>query len=137
MKNLQTDRCGPGAADKEASNMKQQSLLAEIWSSELRCTCFIDPDDMEFKDTMEKRPQKVGVACGIRHDLQISKNWHGETCGENNSMSRRSNYACIVEAHESTRKHLGKTQQKEHEDRIAGKGVQFRNMDRFHKDSPY
>ena len=47
---------------------------------------------------------------------------HGESCGENKPNTRRSKYACIVEAHGSTRKCIGKTQQKNHEARIAGKG---------------
>ena len=45
----------------------------------------------------------------------------GEPCGKVPN-TRRSRYACIVEAHESARKRLERTQPKAHEDRIAGKG---------------
>ena len=47
---------------------------------------------------------------------------HKEACGENEPNTRRSRYACIVEAHESTRKRLEKTHQKGHEDRVVEKG---------------
>ena len=43
-----------------------------------------------------------------------------ETCVE--SGNRKSKHACVVEAHESTRKRLERTLQKDQEDRIAGKG---------------
>ena len=47
-----------------------------------------------------------------------------ETCGE--SDTRRSLYACIVEAHKLTKKRFERTLPKDHEDHIAGKGfVQF------------
>ena len=52
--------------------------------------------------------------------------WPGETCGENKSITRRSKHACIVEARESARKRTGKTQQKDHEDHIAG--VEFGSL---------
>ena len=52
----------------------------------------------------------------------------GEACGKEPD-TRRSRYACIVEAHESTRKRLEKTQLKDHEDRIAGKG--FNSMSHY------
>ena len=68
----------------------------------------------------ENRAQKVG---GNPSCLARFKNLgHGETCGENKSNTRRSKYACIVEAHRSTRKRIGKTQQKNHEDHTLGKG---------------
>ena len=44
-----------------------------------------------------------------------------ETCGE--SSNRKSRHARIVEVHESTRKRLERTLPKDHEDHIAGKGV--------------
>ena len=54
---------------------------------------------------------------------------HKEACGENEPNTRRSRCACIVEAHESTRKRLEKTQQKGHEDRIVEKG--FNSLSHF------
>ena len=37
--------------------------------------------------------------------------------------TRKSEYACIADANESTRKRLEETQPKDHEDHSAGKGV--------------
>ena len=48
---------------------------------------------------------------------------HRKTCGECKIHTRRSKYACIVEAHESTRKCFGKIQPKDHEDCHVWKGV--------------
>ena len=47
---------------------------------------------------------------------------HGETCRTNSSNTRRSRYACIIEAHESTRTRTGKTEARDHRDLIAEKG---------------
>ena len=51
---------------------------------------------------------------------KVKKHQYRETCCE--SDTRRSKHACVVEAHESTRRRLGRTLPKDHEDRIAGKG---------------
>ena len=40
----------------------------------------------------------------------------------NSSNTRRSRYTCVIEAHESTRTHMGKTEDREHNDLIADKG---------------
>ena len=48
-----------------------------------------------------------------------------ETCST--SGTRKTKYACIVEADESTLKRLGGTVHKDHEDHIAGKGINSLN----------
>ena len=48
-----------------------------------------------------------------------------ETCP--NPDAPKTKYACIVEANESTRKRLEGTLQKDHEDHIAGKGINSLN----------
>ena len=50
---------------------------------------------------------------------------HGETCSS--SGARKTKYACIVEADESTRKRLEGTLHEDHEDHIAGKGINSLN----------
>ena len=60
-------------------------------------------------------PMESAMSCKVQN-LR-----HEEACGENKTTTRRSRHACIVEAYESTRKRLEKTQPKDHEDRIAGK----------------
>ena len=58
-----------------------------------------------------------------------------ETCGE--SDTRRSKYACIVEAHKSTRKRLERTLPEDHEDRVAGEGLySFSHCNLLHKFTP-
>ena len=73
----------------------------------------------------KKRRKTRGKSWNFRREAAIpckvkNHQWR-ETCGE--SDTRGSKYACIVEAHESTRKRLERTLPKNHEDRIAGKGV--------------
>ena len=47
-------------------------------------------------------------------------NWHGETrCAHNNS--RKTRYACVVEAHDKATRRIGKTQPRDHGDLIAEK----------------
>ena len=82
----------------------------------------IDPDDTEFKDTMKNARKKLEIPIDSDMPCKVENLGHGKTCGENKPNTRRSKYAYIVEAHESTRKRIRKTQQKDHEDHIAGKG---------------
>ena len=53
---------------------------------------------------------------------KVQKLGHGESAGKNESNTRRSKYACVVEAHESARTGL-ENSTKLYEDRIAGKGI--------------
>ena len=100
-KNLQMDSRGPGAADKNQGTSRPDSLWPEIWSSMsyaaqhkekqrwafekpkldnagiLRSIYFIDPDDMEFKDTMENARKKLDA-------LQGSKHWQRENLWRTN-----------------------------------------------------
>ena len=95
---LQTDTRGPGGRWQQF----KQHLGPAIWSSmstaaqheekqhwaiekpkhdnarQLRSIYFIDPDDMEFKDTVKNASKKVRVVHGIRHALQGSKPWPQE-----------------------------------------------------------
>ena len=52
---------------------------------------------------------------------KIRRGNHGETCSS--SGIHKTKYACILEADESTRKRLEGTLHKDHEDHIAGKGI--------------
>ena len=61
---------------------------------------------------------------------------HRETQSESNEIGKWKN-ACVVEAHESARTRIGKTQQKDHENRIAGKGFNSSSRHNLvHKFSP-
>ena len=72
---------------------------------------------------MKNARKKLELPMESATPCKVQKLWRGETCGEKNSIARRSKYACIVQAHEPTRKRNGKTQQKDHEDHIAGRRV--------------
>ena len=62
----------------------------------------------------------------------IRRGKYGETCSS--SGIRKTKYACIVEADESTRQRLEETQHKNHEDHIAGKGINlFNHYNLVHK----
>ena len=73
---------------------------------------YINPDDMEFKDTLKnarknEMPLESAVPCKI-------------VCTKD--TFRRTRYACIIEAHESTRTRSGTTQPRDHEDHVAENG---------------
>ena len=58
--------------------------------SKLRSNCFIDPDDMEFKDTMKNEGKKLESSMDSAMPCKVRSLGHGETCGENESNTRRS-----------------------------------------------
>ena len=64
-------------------------------------------------------PKPAAMLCKIRRGK------HGETCSS--CGTRKTKYACIVEADESTRKRLERTLNKDHEDHIAGWGMNSLN----------
>ena len=58
-----------------------------------------------------QRAKKLELPLEFRHDLQNyiqHKLGHWVTRGENDSNTRRARYACLVEAHETTRTRIGK-----------------------------
>ena len=69
---------------------------------------FITTDDMVSKDTIKNARNKLGSSLESAMPCKDQNLGNGETCGEIKSNTRNSTYACIVEAHESTRKRLGK-----------------------------
>ena len=93
----------------------------------LRGICFIDAEDMEFKETIKNARRKLetpmvpAMPC-----MTCKKNNHGETCSKTNDF--RSKFACILEASESTRMRMEESLPKYHEDHIAGKGTIQCNM---------
>ena len=66
---------------------------------------FIDSEDVEFKETMKKRTRKLELPMEAAMPCEVMNHQYRETCGE--SDNRKSNHACIVEAHESTRNCFG------------------------------
>ena len=82
----------------------------------LRGIYFIDPEDDEYKETITKL--KKNWKFGTKH-LELQET---EARSDEFSKIPKTKHACIVEAHESTRKRLESSLQKDHEDHIAGKG---------------
>ena len=96
----------------------------------LRGIYFIDQADEEFKETGKKNarrksevPMPAAMPCKIRGGK------YRETC--RNPDASKTKYACIVEADEGTRKRLKGTLHKDHEDHIAGKGINSLNHYNF------
>ena len=84
----------------------------------LRSIYFIDPADVEFRETTKKRtwrklevPMPAAMPCEIREE----------------STGTQTKHACIVEADESTRKRLEGTLHKDQEEHIAGRGINSLN----------
>ena len=103
----------------------------QIWSDEkpkldnarrLRGIYFIDPEDKEFKETIENARKKLEMPMDLAMPCKTSKTCkHGETRGKTNEI--KSKLACILEASESTRQRMGESLPTHHEDHISGKGV--------------
>ena len=83
----------------------------------LREIYFIDPEDMEFKETIKKARKKLETSVAPAMPCKIVKN-----CGCGGSNKSKTKLACILEAHESTRMRMGNSTPSNHEDHIAGKG---------------
>ena len=149
MKNLQTDTCD---LTKIQATSRPDLFWPAIWSGvsqaahrkekqhwateepkldnarKLRGIYFIDPDDMEFKDRMRNRRAKSWRRLWIQPCCVRFKTWSTERpVAQTNPNTRRSKYACLVEAHESTRKRIVKTQQQIVRIALLGSGISLRH----------
>ena len=86
----------------------------------LRGIYFIDPEEAEFKGTIKNARKKLEESMEPPVPCKIKCVQSQETCRK--SDTHRSKHACIVEANESTKKRLERTQHKGQEDLIADKG---------------
>ena len=87
----------------------------------LRGISFLEPDDEEFKRTMKNARRKLEIPMPAAMPCRLQPNEHRETC--RTVGQHKTKYACIVEAGESVRIRMEGSQSKNHEDHIAGKGV--------------
>ena len=83
----------------------------------LRGIYFIDPEDKEFKETIKNARKKLETSVALVMPCKIANN-----CGSGGSDKIETKLACILEANNSTRMHMGNSQPHNHEDHIAGKG---------------
>ena len=81
---------------------------------------FIDPEDKEFKETIKNARKELETSMAPAMLCKTSKkNKHGETRSKTDDF--KSQFACILEASESTRMRMGESVPKYHEDHFAGK----------------
>ena len=92
-------------------------------AQKLRGIHFIDPEDGEYKETIKHRKKEIVTSDGGSHSLQDGnkKALEGTAARGIIESNRKTKDACVVEAHESTRKRL-ESAPGSHEDHIVGKG---------------
>ena len=101
----------------------------QIWAIEkpkldnarrLRGIYFIDPEDKELKETIKNARRKLETPMAPAMPCKTcKKSKNGETRSKTNDF--KSNFACILEASESTRMRVEESLPKYHEDHIAGR----------------
>ena len=87
----------------------------------LRGIFLIEPDDEEFKLTMKVARRKLEVPMPAAMPCKILIKSSGET--HRNIGKRKTKYACVVDADESTRPRLEGAGHKPHQDHITAKGT--------------
>ena len=99
----------------------------------LRGIYFIDPEDKEFKHTIENARKKLETRMAPAMLCKTSKkSKHGETRDKTNEFKTK--LACILETSESTRLCMEKSLPEYHEDNMAGKGDNpLQNYNLIHK----
>ena len=108
---------------KEKQKWSDEKLHLEN-ARKLRGIYFIDPEDTEFKETIKNARKKLETSVAM--PCKIMK-----YCGSGASDKIQTKLACILEAGESTRIHMGNSIPLNHEDHIAGKGensLQYYNL---------
>ena len=88
---------------------------------QLRGILFLEPNDEEFKLTMKAARRKLEVPMPAAMPCKIPIKNSGEP--HRNIVTRKTKYACIVDADESTTPRLEGAGHKPHEDHITAKGM--------------
>ena len=101
---------------KEKQKWSNEKLHLEN-ARKLRRIYFIDPEDKELKETIKNARKKLETSVAPAMPCKIMKN-----CGSGGSNEIKTKLACILEADESTRLHMGESLPNHHADHIAGKG---------------
>ena len=106
---------GKHAKLKEKQKWSNEKFHLEN-ARKLRGIYFIDPEDMEFKETIKNAREKPETSVAPALPCKIMKN-----CGNDGSNKIQTKLACILEADESTRMRMGNSLPSHHEDHIAEK----------------
>ena len=110
---------GTKAKLKEKQKWSEEKLHLDN-ARKLRGIYFIDPEDMEFKDTIKNARKKLETPVAPAMPCKIMKN--NKNCGSGASNKIKSKFACILEDSESTRLRMEESLPNYREDHIAGKG---------------
>ena len=111
----------------------EKPKLDNAWK--LRGIYFIDPADEEFKEIMKNARRKLEVPRPAAMPSRTKREEYREPCSVLDNCKTKN--ACIFEADESTRKRVEGTLHKDHEDHIAGKGINsLDNCNLVHKFIP-
>ena len=92
---------GKNAKLKEKQKWSNEKLHLEN-ARKLRRICFIGPEDKELKETIKNARKKLETSVALAMPCNIMKN-----CGSGGSNNIKSKFACILEAHQSTRMRTG------------------------------
>ena len=107
---------GKNAKLKEKQKWSEEKIHLEN-ARKLRGIYFIDPEDMEFKETIKNARKMLETSVAPAMPCKIMKN-----CGSGASNKIKTKLARILEADESTRMRMGNSIPHHHQDHIAGKG---------------
>ena len=112
---------GRNAKLKEKHKWSDEKPKLDNARRRLRGIYFIDPEDKEFRETIQNARKKLETPMAPAMPCKTSKKCkHGETRGKTNEI--KSKLACILEASESTRLRMEESLPNYHEDHTAGKG---------------
>ena len=109
------------AAKQKAKQKRTIEKPQQDNTRQLRGTHFIEPDDEEFKLTMKAARRKLEVPMPAAMPCKIPTKSNGET--HRSIGKRKTKYACVVHADESTRPRLEGAGHKPHQDHISEKGM--------------
>ena len=101
---------GKNAKLKEKQKWSEEKLHLEN-ARKLRGIYFIDPEDTEFKETIKNARKKLETSVALAMPCKNLK-----ICGSGGS-DKKTKFACILEADESTRMRMGNSIPSNHEDR--------------------
>ena len=109
------------AAKKKAKQRRAIEKPKLDKARQLRGILFIQPNDEEFKLTMKAARWNLNVPMPAAMPCKIPIKSSGEI--HRNIGTRKTKYACIVDADESTRPRLAGAGHKPHQDHITAKGM--------------
>ena len=110
------EKMGKNAKLKAKQKRSHEKIHLEN-ARKLRGIYFIDPEDMEFKETIKNARKKLETSVAPAVPCKIVK----KNCGSGASNKIQTKLACILETDESTRMRVGNSEPSNHEDHIAGK----------------